>query len=286
MAVKIIADSGCDLPQNILDEYDITEAPLLVYPDGEEDKAEKIDNPKKIYDGMREGKIFKTAQVPPNYFEDLFTELAEKKQPAIYISFSSELSGTYQSSVLIKNNIEDEYEDLDLEIIDSKCASLGYGMVVYNAAKLAKEGKSKEEILGTINHNKEHMEHIFTVDDLEYLRRGGRVSRTAAFVGGLLNIKPILDVEDGQLIPLEEKRGRKKVFNRIIGLLKERGTDLDKQIIGISHGDDLDGAKKMKRMIENEFNPQGFVINMIGSAIGAHAGPGTISVFFLNDINY
>jgi len=286
MSVKIIADSGCDLPKNLLEEYNITEAPLLVYPEGQEDQAEKVDDPKVIYDGMRDGKVFKTAQVPPNFFEKLFTQLVEDNQPAIYISFSSKLSGTYQSSVVVKNNIEREHDNLDLTIIDSKCASLGYGMIVYQAGKMAKEGYSKDEIIKMIKHHQKHMEHIFTVDDLDYLRRGGRISRTAAFVGGLLNIKPILDVEDGELVPLEEKRGRRKVFDRMIELMEERGENLHNQIVGISHGDDPEGAKKLRDMIQKEFKPQGYIVNMIGSAIGAHSGPGTLAVYFLNDTNY
>jgi len=286
MSVKIIADSGCDLPKDLLNEYNITEAPLLVYPEGQEDQAEKVDDPKVIYDGMRDGKVFKTAQVPPSFFENAFTKIAENNRPAIYIAFSSKLSGTYQSSVVVKNNVEKEYDNLDLTIIDSKCASLGYGMIVYQAAKMAKEGYSKDEIIETIKHHKEHMEHIFTVDNLEYLRRGGRISRTAAFVGGLLNIKPILDVEDGELVPLEEKRGRRKVMDRMIELMKERGANLHDQMIGISHGDDPKGAKKLRNMIQNEFKPQGYIVNMIGSAIGAHSGPGTLAVYFLNDTNY
>ena len=286
MSVKIIADSACDLPSEMIEKFNITVAPLLVYPEGQQDKAEKVEDPKVIYDGMRDGKVFKTAQVPPNYFEKLFSKLAENNQPAIYIAFSSKLSGTYQSSVVMKNNIEEQNGNLDLTIIDSECASLGYGLLVYKAAKMVEEGKSKEEIIDVIKHHKEHMEHIFTVDNLEYLRRGGRISRTAAFVGGLLNIKPILHVVDGELVPLEEKRGRKKVLDRIIELMEERGENLDQQIIGISHGDDLEGAKKLKRMIQNNFKAQGYIVNMIGSAIGAHSGPGTLAVYFLNDTNY
>jgi len=286
MSVKIIADSGCDLPKSIIKEYDITEAPLLVYPEGQEDEAKKVNDPKLIYDKMREGSVYKTAQVPPNFFERLYQKLAKDKRQAIYISFSSKLSGTYQSSVVIKNKIAEENKDLDITIIDSKCASLGYGLVVYKAAQMAAEGKSKEEIVEVIKHYKDHIEHIFTVDDLKYLRRGGRISRTAAFVGGLLNIKPILDVEDGKLVPLEEKRGRTRVNNRMLELMEERGENLSEQLIGISHGDDLEGAENLKHMIKEKFNPQEIMINIIGSAIGAHSGPGTLSVFFLNNTDY
>jgi DegV family protein with EDD domain len=127
------------------------------------------------------------------------------------------------------------------------------------------------------------MEHIFTVDDLEYLYRGGRVSKTAAFVGSLLKIKPILHVEDGKLIPLEKMRGSKKLLGRLTEIMEERGTDWENQTIGISHGDDLERANKLADIMKEKFHPKEIVIEMVGSVIGAHSGPGTIALFFLNN---
>jgi DegV family protein with EDD domain len=149
---------------------------------------------------------------------------------------------------------------------------------------MAKEGKSYEEIIKSIKFNAQHMEHIFTVDDLEYLYRGGRVSKTAAFVGGVLNVKPILHVKDGKLIPIDKVRGRQKAMKRMIELVKERGVDLQNQLIGINHGDDLEGANKLKGMLEVEFGCKDFLVSCIGCAVGAHSGPGTLSVFFLNKL--
>ena len=131
----------------------------------------------------------------------------------------------------------------------------------------------------------EHMEHLFTVEDLDYMARGGRVSKASAFIGGLLNIKPLLHVEDGKLVPIEKHRGRKKVLRRIIELMEERGDQLSEQTIAISHGDDEAVALELKAAVEEKFNPKNIEIHLIGSVIGAHAGPGTVSVFFLNKLN-
>ncbi|KGG80581.1 DegV family protein [Caloranaerobacter azorensis] len=282
MSVRIITDSACDLPKNIIDEYNIHVVPILIYLEDKEYLDGETLDPIDLYKGMRSGKVYKTAQIPPATFKKVFLEYAKKNESVIYIAFSSGLSGTYQSALMAKNEVLDEYPDFDLEIIDTKCASVGFGLVVYKAVQMVKEGKTKEEIIDAVKFYSQHMEHIFTVDDLEYLYRGGRVSRTAAFVGSLLNIKPILDVEDGKLIPIEKVRGRKKVLKRMIEIMEERGVDLSNQVIGINHGDDLEGAKKLEEMIRERFGCKKFVVNIIGCAIGAHSGPGTLSVFFLN----
>jgi DegV family protein with EDD domain len=128
------------------------------------------------------------------------------------------------------------------------------------------------------------MEHLFSVDDLDHLAKGGRVSKASAFVGGLLNIKPLLNVEDGKLVPIEKIRGKKKLMRRIIEVMKERGNSLQEQVIGISHADDKETAEEMKKMIIEEFKPQDVYISDIGAAIGSHTGPGTIAIFFLNKL--
>ncbi|HLQ97933.1 MAG TPA: DegV family protein, partial [Candidatus Dormibacteraeota bacterium] len=206
----------------------------------------------------------------------------EKNQPLIYLAFSSELSGTYQTAKMVEQEIKEETPDAPIHIIDTKCASIGYGLVVRRAAEHDKSGATVEEVLDLATYHAKHMEHIFTVDDLEYLYRGGRVSKTAAFVGSLLKIKPILHVEDGKLIPIEKIRGSKKVLGRMLSIMEERGTDFENQTIGISHGDDLDTAEKLAEMINEKFAPKKIIIEMVGSVIGAHSGPGTIALFFLN----
>jgi DegV family protein with EDD domain len=285
MNVKIISDSACDLPDEIIEELDIDILSIVVIKDDKEYLDKVTIDPKTMYDNMRKGAVYKTAQIPTTVFKKKFEEVAKSGEPAIYIAFSSGLSGTYQTSLIVRDTLKEQYPEMDLDIVDSRSASVGFGLLVHKAGKMAKEGKSKEEIIKMLEFYAKHIEHIFTVDDIETLFRGGRVTRTQAFVGGLLNIKPVLDIpEDGTLRPVEKIRGHKKVMGRMIEIMEERGghADLKSQVIGINHGDDLEGALKLKEMIEEKYGCTDFIINIIGSAIGAHSGPGTLSVFFLN----
>jgi DegV family protein with EDD domain len=282
MSVKIMADSACDLPLHFYEENGAILFPLKVQIDGTEYEDLKTIQPRQVYDAIRAGNLPKTSQASPAGFKEVFTELAKNKQAGIYIAFSSELSGTYQTAVMISEQVKEEYPDLDLTIIDTKCASLGHGLVVKEAARLAKENHSKEEILNDIHFRIQHMEHLFSVDDLDHLAKGGRVSKASAFVGGLLNIKPLLNVENGKLVPIEKLRGKKKLLRRIVELMKERGEGFENQVVGISNADDEETANEMKAMIIQEFNPKEVVITSIGAAIGSHVGPGALAIFFLN----
>ncbi|MGP4041827.1 DegV family protein [Gracilibacillus sp. D59] len=283
MTVKILADSACDLSSEDVKQFDIEVLALTVQLDGEDYEDGVSISSKKVYDAMREGKSPKTAQVSPQVFKDTFEKHAKAGNQVLYLTLSSELSGTYQGAKLMEQEVKEEYPDCELHVIDTKCASLGYGLVVLRAAELAQSGARLDEILEVSKHHYQHMEHIFTVDDLEYLYRGGRVSKTAAFVGTLLKVKPLLHMEDGKLIPLEKVRGSKKVYKRMIEVMEERGKDLENQLVAISHGDALDTAENIAKMIREKWNVKDIKINMIGSSIGAHAGPGTIALFFLND---
>lgn len=282
MCIKIITDSACDLPSTIIDELDITLMPLLVYVDDVEYKDMTTIRPEFMYQKMREGSNTTTSQLSIMHLKEVFTNLAKKNESCIYIAFSSGLSGTYQTAVMVKQEILEEYPDFDLEIIDSKCASLGFGMVVHKAALLAKEGKTKQEILSAIDFYCKNVEHIFTVDDLDYLAKGGRVSKTAAFLGGMLNIKPILDVEDGKLIPFEKIRGKKKLIKKMVDLVGQRCSNLENQTIYISHADDIECADKIKSLLQKEYNCNSFIVSYIGCAIGSHTGPGCLAIFALN----
>ncbi|HLR62878.1 MAG TPA: DegV family protein [Lentibacillus sp.] len=285
MTIKILADSACDLSETHYKTYDIEMIPLTVHLDGQEYQDSIDIKPKKVYDAMREGKSPKTSQVSPQAFKTIFTSYAEANQPLVYLAFSSELSGTYQTAKMMEQEVKEAYPDAELHVVDTKCASIGYGLVILRAAQLAKDGAGSREIIDTATYHSEHMEHIFTVDDLEYLYRGGRVSKTAAFVGSFLKIKPILHVEDGKLVPLEKIRGSKKLLNRMLDIMEERGIDFSNQTIGISHGDDLEKAERIADMVKEKFDAKDVLIEMVGSTIGAHSGPGTLAIFFLNS-NY
>ncbi|QWH37879.1 MULTISPECIES: DegV family protein [Bacillus cereus group] len=285
MSVKIITDSAADLPVELLQAYDIDLIPLRVYDEAETEYLDGVTlKSVTLLQKMREGAVYKTSLPSLETFQEKFVSYAKEGNPCIYLAFSSELSGTYQSSVLIKEEVKETYTDLNLEIIDTKCASLGQGIVVLEAAKMAKEGASKEEILNRVAFLMEHMEHIFTVADLQYLVRGGRLSKVAGFIGGLLNIKPILNVDEGKLVPLEKVRGKKKVLSRIVDIMEERGKDLKGQTIGMTHGDDLETAEALKALITERFGCEVFIVNTIGAAIGAHTGPGALTLFFLNEV--
>lgn len=284
MSVKIFADSASDLPLNYFTENDITMMPLKVHLNDHEYEDLITIEPKTVYNAIREGKVPKTSQVSPLTFEKEFTKLAKNKQQGIYIAFSSQLSGTYQTAVMVHEQVKEAYPDIDLTIIDSKCASLGYGLVVMEAARLARENTSKEDIIKDAIFRSQHMEHLFTVEDLDYLAKGGRVSKASAFLGGLLNIKPLLNVEDGKLVPIEKIRGKKKLLRRMIEIMQERGTGLNQQTVAISHADDEETALEMKVMIAEEFGIESIFISSIGASVGSHTGPGTISIFFLNKL--
>jgi len=285
MSVKIITDSAADLPVELLQAYDIDLIPLRVYDEAETEYLDGVTlESVTLLQKMREGAVYRTSLPSLETFQEKFVSYAKEGNPCIYLAFSSELSGTYQSSIVIKEEVKETYADLDLEIIDTKCASLGQGLVVLEAAKMAKDGASKEDILKRVVFLMNHMEHIFTVADLQYLVRGGRLSKVAGFIGGLLNIKPILNVEEGKLVPLEKVRGKKKVLGRIVDIMEERGKELKGQTIAMTHGDDLETAEALKALITERFGCEVFIVNTIGAAIGAHTGPGVITLFFLNEV--
>ncbi|WP_369899481.1 DegV family protein [Bacillus manliponensis] len=283
MSIQIITDSAADLPKELMQMYDIEVIPIRVY---DEEETEYLDGvtlqAEQLLRNMKEGKRYKTSLPPLHLIEDTFVKYAKEEVSCIYLAVSAELSGTYQSSVLVQNEVREIYPKSDIEIIDTKCASLGQGILVLEAAKMAKEGKTKQEVMERVTFLSNHMEHIFTVADLQYLVRGGRLSKTAGFVGGLLNIKPVLHVKDGTVMPFEKVRGEKKLLNRLIQIIGERGNSLRNQVIGIGHGDDLENAEKIKKAITETYGCEVFLVNTIGAAVGAHVGPGVLGVFFAN----
>jgi len=283
MSVKIITDSACDLDKKIIEKYDIEVMPLLVN-QGEDERLDGLTiDPKDLFEGMRLGENYKTAQIP---LAELLKVLDSfKDRECIYLSFSSKLSGTCDTARIVIENLKGKNPGIEnrIKIIDTKCASGGMGLVVLKAAQMAMKGCSLEEVEEAAYFYAQHMQHVFTVDKLDYLYRGGRISKTEAFIGGLLNVKPILDVQNGALIPIEKARGRKHLHRRMIEMVEERGKLLENQLIGINHGDDIESAQKMAELIKEKFETKDVLINYIGCAIGAHSGPGTLAIFFLDE---
>ncbi|MED4053197.1 DegV family protein [Niallia taxi] len=282
MTYKIMADSACDLPLSYYDDNEVILFPLKVNLENKEYEDLKTINPSAVYEAIRRGEVPKTSQVSPSLFKDVFTEMAQNGESGIYVAFSSQLSGTYQTAQMIYEQVQEEYPEFLLSIIDSKCASLGAGLAVQECVKQRQLGNGLEEAVKQARFVCEHMEHLFTVEDLEYLAKGGRVSKASAFVGGLLQIKPLLHVEDGKLVPLEKIRGKKKLLRRMLDVMEERGVSLDTQTIAISHADDLATATELKEAIMERFHPIDVYISSIGAAVGSHTGAGTIALFFQN----
>lgn len=285
MSIKIITDSGCDLPQNLIEKYDIDLVPIFILK-GEKEYRDKIDiMPETVLENMEEGVAYKTSQATPEVFIKKFTKYIKENKTIIYLALSSELSGTYESSVIAKQALESDYPKADIKLIDTRSASGGQGFLVLEVAKMVKNNISKDLILEKTNKLIENIEHIFTIDDIEYLYRGGRISRAENIIGGLLGIKPILCVKDGKLEPLEKVRGKNKLLKSMIDIIKDKkgSTNISKQTIIITHGNNLDSAKQLKEMIKDNFEVENILINTIGAVIGAHAGPGTLAVFFLRN---
>lgn len=282
--MRLFADSASDLPKQFFKDENVELFPLRVHIGDEDFEDIRTIHSKVVYDAIRSGDQPKTSQVSPEEMMRAFEQLAKDGEEGFYIAFSSELSGTYSTAVMVAEQVREEHPALKLTILDSKAASLGYGLLVKQAVNLRNSGAPLQAIIEEIRFMAEHLESLFTVEDLEYMAKGGRISKGSAFVGGLLNIKPLLHVEDGKLIPIEKLRGRKKVLKRMIEMMAERGTDWSQQTVAICHGDDIEYALLLKQEIEERFKPKNVEIYMIGSVIAAHTGPGTLGVFFLNQV--
>ncbi|NMC56225.1 MAG: DegV family protein [Eubacteriaceae bacterium] len=280
MKVKIIADSASDLPKDLVEQNNITVLPLVVL-DGMNEYKDGVEiTPKKIFDDMREGKVYSTSQVPVNDFIDLFTQIAKDKQECFYPAFSSGLSGTYNAAVTALEEVKKSYPEVNIVIIDTWCASMGLGHVVLKACELAVAGLSAQQMTPIVEDYAKKMVHVYTVEKLEYLYRGGRVSKTSALIGDTLGIRPALTVKEGKLVPVHKVRGEKKLYTTMLDMVAQKaGEDLSGKTVTIAHGDDIDNANVLKKMIQERFSCKNVRITTLGAVIGAHAGPGTQAIF-------
>lgn len=285
MRYRILTDSTGDLTPELVRELDLTVIPMEFtvdgksyrnYPDGHEMSA------KAFYDLLRSGKTSTTAQINSHEFTEWADPILQAGEDLLYIAFSSGLSGTCQSALLAKKELSEKYPDRKLYVVDSLCASMGEGLLVYYACKMQQEGKSIDEVYQWLQDNKLHLCHWFTVDDLNHLKRGGRVSSAAALFGTMLGIKPVLHVDDaGHLIPVAKIRGRKQSLDALVSHMEETVTEPENQVIFISHGDCQQDAQYVADKIRAKWNVKDIVLNEIGPVIGTHSGPGTVALFFL-----
>lgn len=285
----LVTDSTCDLPLDYYKEHNVELLFLSCIMDGVTyDGKKNILDEKKFYEFVRNGALPTTSQVNPEQAKDCFEKILESDNNILYLAFSSGLSGTYQSGVIAANEIKEEHPDANVVVIDSLCASLGEGLLLYYAIKLRDEDKSIEEAAEWIEAHKLNVGHAVTVDDLFHLQRGGRISKASAVIGSMINIKPMIHVNDeGKLINIAKIRGRKKALSSLLDMMEERMgsyNSKDKnEMIMISHSDCEEDAKAVADMIKERYGFENFVINMIGPVIGSHTGPGTVALFFMAD---
>ena len=284
---KIITDSTADLPKAYLEEHDITCINLSYLLDGETYGQGKELPCKEFYDLMRNGKMPTTSQVNPEEAKAHFTKALEQDKEILCLAFSSGLSGTYNSMRIAAQELMEEKPDCKILVVDTLAASLGEGLLVYKAVKLREEGKTITEVAEWVEKYRGNLVHMFTVDDLFNLYRGGRVSKTTAIVGTVAGIKPVLHVdEEGHLVAVGKVRGRKKSLHALVDHMAEKMGSFASQndIIFISHGDDLAAAELVRDLIKERFGIESFLIDYVGPTIVAHAGPGVVALFFMGDV--
>ncbi len=279
---QIITDSGCDLPTDLLQSMDVRKVSLSVLFRGETRIDSVDDGIKEFYDGLRDGEIATTSAVNPDSWRCVIEPAFQNGQDALVLAFSSGLSTTYQSAVIAANELMEQYPDRKAYVVDTLCASLGEGLLVHYACRKRDEGMDLETLRDWVEGNKFRICHWFTVDDLMFLKRGGRISSATALVGTMLQIKPVLHVDDeGHLINISKARGRKAAIDALAKKVEELGEGLDNETMFISHGDCIADAEYLARLLKEKYGAKHVHINHVGAVIGSHAGPGVLALFFL-----
>ena len=281
----LITDSSADLSQEMVQELGVTVLPLSFtiqgktyrnYPDNRE-----MDLP-LFYDMLRAGELATTSAVNVAEYTQAVEPILQEGKDVLILAFSSGLSSTYQASVLAAGELREKYPDRKIYTVDTLCASLGQGLLVYLAVQEQRKGKSIEEVRDWAESTKLNLCHQFTVDDLHFLKRGGRISATTAVVGSMLQIKPVLHVDnEGHLINIGKARGRQASLKALVDKMEKTVTEEGRKTVFISHGDCRKDAVTVADMVRERFGTQDIRINFVGPVIGAHSGPGTLALFYL-----
>ncbi len=286
MAFWIVSDGSTDFPYDYIQKQkNIIILPLsyeiagqVFVPSG------KDEDTKAFYQALREGKVSTTAQINIQTWKDALEPLLKNNEQVLCLPFSSGLSGTCAAAFSAKEELDQEYPNNQLMVIDTKAASLGQGLLVHYALQKRDAGAPIEEVAAWVRDNLLNIAHWFTVDDLQFLRRGGRVSTTSAYIGSILKIKPVLHVDnEGRLIPMEKVQGRKKSLKALFEKVAQTAINPKDEPIFISHGDCYEEAKWLGNMLKEQLGTKEVMIGLVGPAIGSHSGPGTVAIFFLSD---
>lgn len=279
---EIYTDSSCDLSQDIIEKYNIKVMQLEVTIDDNPPVLNRDIEPKELYDKLRSGSMAKTNAVTPGFFEENMRNTLKEGKDILYIGFTSALSVTYNNGVMIMDELKEEFPERKLLYIDTLCASVGEGLLVHYAVLKREEGASMEEIYDGIMAMKDKIHHQVTVNDLFFLKRGGRVSSTAAVAGSILSLKPMIEVDvEGKLNTLGTIRGRKSAVRELVSKMKATA-DIDAwKHVFIAHGDCQEDAEHVKAMVEEAFPNAQVHLSYVGAVIGAHTGPEVIALCYL-----
>ena len=285
---QILADSSCDLPFSLARSLGVSYAPLRVQFQGAEyenfldgDPRSRLDI-KAFYSALRTGTPTSTTAVNPEGWSALMAPVLEAGQDILVLAFSSGLSSTYAAAVLAAQELGSRYPARTIRVVDTLCASMGQGLLIYHAVQRQRAGESLEQVTDFVEANKLHLCHWFTVDDLMFLKRGGRISAATAVMGTMLKIKPVLHVDDlGHLVNVSKARGRRASIDAMAAKVGQTGIDPGNQVFFISHGDCLEDAKYLADSLRRTYHPKDVVIGYVGPVIGAHSGPGTLALFYL-----
>lgn len=285
---KLVTDNTADLSDEYLKQNGIEYMSLSYILEGVVYGKDNEMNWQIFYHMMREGKMPTTSQINPEDAKEFFEQCILENKEILYICFSSELSGTMNNARIAAQQIMEEHPDVKIVVFDSLSASLGEGLVVHKAIQMRDAGKSLDETVAWLEEHVQNFVHVFTVDDLFHLYRGGRVSKTTAIVGTLASIKPKLHVDnEGHLTVIGKVRGRKKALNALVDYMEEKmgfwAEENRKDYVFISHGDALEDAEYVRDKVKERFGFENFIINNIGPTIGTHSGPGTIALFFMGE---
>ncbi|MBQ9915041.1 MAG: DegV family protein [Clostridia bacterium] len=290
MSYVIVTDSAANLSEEMYDSLGINVVSLSFHVDGKEYKSYEKDKKtdlQQFYNMMRNKEMITTSLVDPDRFITCFEEILKEGKDVLYIGFSSGLSGTYQSSTIAAADLAERYPDRKILTVDSLCASIGQGLLVYYAAKMKEEGKTIEEVATWAEEHRLNVCHWFTCDDLFFLKRGGRISGATAVVGSLLQVKPVMHVDNnGKLAVVTKARGRKQAISSLVAAMEKTVQDPQKQLVCICHGDCLEDAELLKKLILEKFSVKDVFIHYLDPVIGAHAGPGTLAVFYMGTDRY
>ena len=282
---KIITDSACDLCKAMLQELDVKKVPLhLLFKGQNMPDTVEDDVIADFYAGMRDGEMSQTSAVNPDAWANLMEQELSAGFDLLVLGFSSGLSTTYQSAVIAAEEMREKYPDRKIITVDTLSAAFGQGLLVWHTCKMRDAGLSLEELAAWVESNKRNVAHWFTVDDLVYLKRGGRISAATAVMGAMLNIKPVLHVDNnGKLVSALKVRGRKSAIKALVDKLVETGGDFDNSTVFICHADCMDDANQLADAVKAKFPGTETVIGNLGAVIGSHAGPGTLALFFMGN---